>query len=664
MTASIAADGRHRAVIENVSPCVDHGRFAAKRCAGDSVTVEADIFTDGHDRLRARLLARKRGKSKWTEFDMAALVNDRWRGVFPVADIGGYEYTIIAWVDRFASWRHDLARWVAPEDIVLALQGGAALIAALSRRARGADAKALREWARHLGSQEPVEARRAAALDAALVEIAARHADRSLATTFEPVLKLVVDPPRARFSSWYEMFPRSAGDGRTHGTFADCEARLPYVADMGFDVLYLPPIHPIGLSRRKGKNNALVASLDDCGSPWAIGGSDGGHTAVHRELGTIEEFRQLLAAARAAGVEIALDIALQCSPDHPYIAAHPEWFRQRPDGTLQFAENPPKKYEDIYPFDFENDDWRGLWREVRAIFDYWIAQGVRIFRVDNPHTKPFALWEWLIGEIKQAHPDAIFLAEAFTRPKIMHRLAKLGFTQSYTYFSWRNSKSELTAYFTELAQSESRDYFRPNAWPNTPDILPEALQIGGRPAFVARAVLAATLAANYGVYGPAFELQEHVPREAGSEEYLDSEKYQLRQWDLRRADSLAPLLARLNRIRREHPALQQDWRLDFQPTDNDQLLCYAKSTPDLSNVIVTIVNLDYHHKQSGWVTLDLEHLGIPADKPFQVHDLLNDARYMWHGVRNYVELDPGFSPAHIFVVRRQSRQEQNFDYYA
>jgi starch synthase (maltosyl-transferring) len=433
---------------------------------------------------------------------------------------------------------------------------------------------------------------------------------------------------------------------------------------MGFDVLYFPPIHPIGMSRRKGKNNALIASLDDCGSPWAIGGSDGGHTAIHRDLGTIEDFRQLLAAARAVGVDIALDIALQCSPDHPYIAAHPEWFRRRPDGTPQFAENPPKKYEDIYPFDFENEDWRGLWREVKAIFDYWIGEGVRIFRVDNPHTKPFALWEWVIGEIKQTHPDAIFLSEAFTRPKIMHRLAKVGFTQSYTYFAWRNSKAELTAYFTELTQSESRDYFRPNAWPNTPDILPEPLQIGGRAAFIVRAVLAGTLAASYGVYGPPFELQEHVPREAGSEEYLDSEKYQPRQWDLARADNLAPLLARLNRIRREQPALQQDWRLDFQATDNDQLLCYAKSTPDLSNIVLIVVNLDFHHVQSGWVTLDLERLGIDADHPFQVHDLLNDARYMWHGAHNYVELDPGFSPAHIFLVRRHSRQEQNFDYYA
>ncbi len=375
MTPAGAADGRRRAVIENISPCVDHGRFAAKRCVGDLVTVEADIFADGHDRLRALLLVRKRGAAKWTEFDMVALDNDRWRGAFPVPDIGSYEYTIIAWVDRFASWRHDLARWVASEDIVLALQAGAALIAGLSRRARGADAKALREWAHRIGGDEPAEARRAAALDAALAEIAARHADRSLATTFEPALKLTVDPPRARFSSWYEMFPRSAGDGRTHGTFADCEARLPHIVDMGFDVLYFPPIHPIGMTRRKGKNNALVASLNDCGSPWAIGGSDGGHTAVHRELGTIEDFRQLLVAARTVGIDIALDIALQCSPDHPYISAHPEWFRQRPDGTLQFAENPPKKYEDIYPFDFENEDWRGLWREVRAIFDYWIAQG-------------------------------------------------------------------------------------------------------------------------------------------------------------------------------------------------------------------------------------------------------------------------------------------------
>ena len=661
---TIGVDGRHRVVIENVSPCIDGGRFAAKRCAGDRVDVEADIYADGHDRLRALLLARKRGAARWLEQEMAALSNDRWRGTFTVPDIGGYEYTVVAWADRFASWRHDLGRWTEEDDIALAMQGGAALIVGIARRARGGDAKALRAWSRDLTGDRTLTARRASALDPALADIAARYADRSLATMFEPALRLTVDPPRARFSSWYEMFPRSAGDGRTAGTFADCAARLPYVADMGFDVLYFPPIHPIGMTRRKGRNNALAAARADCGSPWAIGGADGGHTAIHRELGTIEDFRALLAGARAAGIEIALDIALQCSPDHPYIAAHPEWFRQRPDGTLQFAENPPKKYEDIYPFDFENEDWLGLWREVKAIFDYWLAEGVRIFRVDNPHTKPFALWEWLLGEIKQAHPDAIFLAEAFTRPKIMHRLAKLGFTQSYTYFTWRNSKADLTAYFDELAHDAARDYFRPNAWPNTPDILSEPLQIGGRPAFMARAVLAGTLAANYGVYGPPFELLEHVPRDAGSEEYLDSEKYQLRRWQLDRADSLAPFLKRLNRIRREQPALQQDWRLDFQATDNDQLLAYAKSTPDLSNVVVTIVNLDFHHRQSGWVTLDLSRLGIPDDRPFQVHDLLSDARYLWHGARNYVELDPGFSPAHVFVVRRQSRQEQNFDYYA
>jgi len=478
----------------------------------------------------------------------------------------------------------------------------------------------------------------------------ARYPDRRFAST-SGVLAVTVDPPLAGFSAWYEMFPRSAGDGKTHGTFRDVEAMLPYVAGMGFDVLYLPPIHPIGVTKRKGRNNALAAAPGDPGSPWAIGGADGGHKAIHPELGTPEEFRHLVEAARAQGIEVALDIAFQCSPDHPYVAQHPSWFRHRPDGSIQYAENPPKKYQDIYPFNFDSDDWKPLWQELKSIFDHWIQQGVHVFRVDNPHTKPYPMWEWMIGELKRAHPQTIYLAEAFTRPRPMHRLAKLGYTQSYTYFTWRNTKRELTEYFTELSQHPSREYFRPNVWPNTPDILHEYLQSGLRSAFIARVVLAATLCANYGLYGPAFELMEHVPREPGSEEYRDSEKYEIKAWNRDRPDSLRPLLARLNAIRRANRALQHNWRLRFHGVDNPQLICYSKTTEDLSNVILTIVNLDPRHTQSGWTDLALAELGLAGAGPFEVHDLLTDARYRWHGARNYVELRPAELPAHVLRLR-------------
>jgi starch synthase (maltosyl-transferring) len=477
-------------------------------------------------------------------------------------------------------------------------------------------------------------------------------------------MPLVVERERARFSAWYELFPRSAAaePGR-HGTFKDVEKRLPYIAELGFDVLYLPPIHPVGRERRKGKNNAIAAAPEDVGSPWAIGAKEGGHKAIHPQLGTHEDFRHLLKAAAKHGLEIALDIAYQCAPDHPYVKAHPEWFRKRPDGSIQYAENPPKKYEDIYPFDFECEDWKALWQELKSVLDFWIAEGVKILRVDNPHTKAFPFWEWAIAEVRREHPDVIFLAEAFTRPKVMHRLAKLGYTQSYTYFAWRNTRHELTEYFTELARGPGKDYFRPNVWPNTPDILTEALQVGGRAAFMQRFALAATLAASYGIYGPAFELMAHRPREPGSEEYLDSEKYQLRHWDLERADSLRAYIAAFNRIRRENPALQADGSLRFFATDNEQLIAYAKQTPDRANQIVCVVNLSPHHTHGGWVELDLAMLGIEPGRPYQMHDLLSGARYLWTGPRNFVQLDPQRSPAHVFRVRRRLHREQDFDYF-
>jgi starch synthase (maltosyl-transferring) len=474
----------------------------------------------------------------------------------------------------------------------------------------------------------------------------------------------VVDREKARFSTWYEMFPRSCGlESGRHGTFKDCMARLPYVAAMGFDVLYLPPIHPIGRTHRKGDNNNPVAGPDDPGTPWAVGSEEGGHKSLHPQLGTLKDFRDFVTSARGYDIEIALDIAFQCSPDHPYVEEHPEWFRRRPDNTVQFAENPPKKYEDIYPFDFETYSWQELWHELKSIVTFWIEQGIRIFRVDNPHTKPFHFWQWLITEIKKSYPDVIFLSEAFTRPKVMYRLAKLGFTQSYTYFAWRNTAWELTQYFTELTRGNAREYFHPNLWPNTPDILTEYLQFGGRPAFMARLVLAATLGANYGIYGPAFELCENRPKEPGSEEYLDSEKYEVKNWDISGPDSLKDFVARVNQIRRENAALQGDWSLRFHEVDNTQLICYSKHTDDFSNVVLVVVNLDPHHTQSGWVEFPLEELGIDPQRSYQMHDLLSGARYLWRGTRNYVELNSQVAPAHIFRMRRRVRTERDFDYY-
>jgi starch synthase (maltosyl-transferring) len=659
------ADGRLRAVVENLAPCVDCGRFAAKRVVGDEVVVEADCFADGHDVLAARVLWRREGEADWREAPMAPIGNDRWRGSFTVDTVGRYAYTVTAWVDPFLSWRHDFARRQDAEDIRIAAVVGAELVEAAATRAPGGpERERLAQWAKRLrGSGDP-EALKAVGLDDELGALAARHPDRQFASTFPTVLPLVVDRVRARFSTWYELFPRSTSpEPDRHGTFRDCEARLADIAAMGFDVLYFPPIHPIGRERRKGKNNVLVAAADDVGSPWAIGAAEGGHQAVHPALGTLEDFRRLIAKARDHGLEVALDIAYQCAPDHPHVKEHPKWFRWRPDGTVQYAENPPKKYQDIYPFNFESEDWRGLWQELKGVLDFWIGQGVAIFRVDNPHTKAFPFWEWAIAEVQREHPEVILLAEAFTRPKVMHRLAKLGFTQSYTYFAWRNTKRELTEYFTELAHGPGREYFRPNVWPNTPDILTEYLQFGGRPAFMARLVLAATLAASYGVYGPAFELAEHRPREPGSEEYLDSEKYQLRRWDLGRADSLAGLVARVNKVRRENPALQSDWSLRFFPVDNDSLVCYAKSTPDLDNVILTVVNLDPYNPQSGWVELDLDALGLDAHAPYQMHELLTGARFLWSGPRNFVMLDPARAMAHVFRVRRRVRTERDFDYF-
>lgn len=642
---------RQRVAIEGVTPEIDGGAFAVRRACGEWVEVEADIFTDGHDELYGVLRYRQDGTRLWHEVAMTPLGNDRWRARFQTNEIGRYRYTVLAWVDPFRSWRRDLTKRIdAPQldmrDLMLAFRVGAALVRAAAARAPAAEARRLLEMATLLAADDTeagdadIARRQTVAMGEELFLLMTRNGDRETATVYKE-LSVWVERPRARFSAWYEFFPRACAPGR-HARLADCKDRLRYVADLGFDVVYLPPIHPIGSAYRKGKNNSLQAQADDVGSPWAIGAAAGGHKSVHPELGTVDDLRDFIADARALNLEIALDIAFQCSPDHPYVAEHPNWFRRRPDGSIQYAENPPKKYQDIYPFDFESPDWRALWEELKDVLLFWTEQGVRIFRVDNPHTKPFPFWQWVIAEVKQVYPDVIFLAEAFTRPRVMQRLAKIGFTQSYTYFTWRNTKAELTEYFTELTQTPVREYFWPNAWPNTPDILHAYLQEGGVPAFKIRAVLAATLASNYGIYGPAYELADRTPMHAGAEEYIDSEKYQLREWNLEQGREIATLLQKLNRARREHPALQHDWSLRFHDVDNPQIICYSKRRD--ADIVIAVVNLDFRNRQSGWVTFDMAAMGAAA-----AHDLLSGASFPWQGARHYVELDPQL-PAHVLTV--------------
>jgi starch synthase (maltosyl-transferring) len=659
-------EGRIRVVVERVRPEIDGGAFPAKRIVGDSVTVEGEIFTDGHDLVSGDILYRHAREEDWRRARMKLYGNDHWRGEFLVSEPGTYHYTVEGWIDRFGTWRNAMIRRIdSGQDIAIECIAGAGLVEdAAARAAHDEDAAKLRDFAQMLRDASDPEPRRQAALSEALAALIQQYPDLRFAARYSKELSLVVDREKAGFSTWYELFPRSCSpEAGRHGTLRDCEARLPYVAAMGFDVLYLPPLHPVGHTSRKGRNNEVAAGPDDTGSPWAIGSEEGGHTSIDPRLGTLADFDRLIASARDRGMEIALDLAYQCSPDHPWVRQHPEWFAKRPDGTIRYAENPPKKYQDIFPLDFETPQWRELWDELKGVVLFWIEHGVRIFRVDNPHTKALSFWEWMIGEVRGQHPDVLFLAEAFTRPKLMYRLAKLGFSQSYTYFTWRNTKQELTQYFRELTETEAREFFRPNLWPNTPDILPEYLQVGGRAAFVIRLILAATMGANYGIYGPAFELCENTPREAGGEEYLNSEKYELKDWDLSSSRSLKDLIARINRIRRENRALQSDARLRFHETDNPEVICYSKTTSDCSDIIVVLCNLDAFHKQTGWVTLDLASLGLDPGRAFQAHDLLSDARYLWHGSRNYFELVPESLPAHVMKVRKWVRTEKDFDYY-
>ncbi len=659
------SEGRKRVVIENVKPELNQGRFSIKRAAGEKVTVEADIFADGQDSVAGELLFRRGSQSDWQSCPLTFLGNDRWRGEFTVEEIGTYFYTLRAWVDHFRTWCHGMIKKAnAGHDVETEFPIGVGLLEEAGERARGVERKSLLNWTDQLKSNMSLEEKTLLVLDARVEELAARYPDTRLVVEYGKDLPVVADRKKAGFSAWYEMFPRSCSrKPEKHGNFKDCESWLPYISNMGFDVLYLPPVHPIGRTYRKGKNNSPAAGPGDPGSPWATGAREGGHKSVHPELGTLEDFRNLVKKAGDYDIEIAMDLAFNCTPDHPYVKEHPEWFRHRPDGSIQHAENPPKKYQDIYPFDFETEHWRELWHELKSIVDFWIDQGIRIFRMDNPHTKPFCFWEWLIHETKEAYPEVIFLSEAFTRPKVMYRLAKLGFTQSYTYFAWRNTSREIRCYFEELMETEALEFFRPNLWPNTPDILPEYLQMGKRPAFMVRLILAATIGGNYGIYGPAFELCENRAKEPGSEEYLNSEKYEIKDWDINNPESLKELISRVNRIRRENPAFQSTRNLRFLHSDNENLLSFTRHTDDFSNIILVVVNLDPHHVHSGWITIPLEEMGLKPEAGFQVHDLLSDSRYLWNRSRNYVEINPHIVPAHIFRIRRRIRTERDFDYF-
>lgn len=663
------SSGRSRVIVEGPSPAVDAGRYPAKRIVGESVRCSVDLISDGHDSIAGALLYRRAGAAEWTSTLLTSVGNDRWTASFVPTSTGRWEFTFEAWVDHFATWAKGLAKKAAAQqDVSLELLEGAKMVAEATTRTKTlVENEALRSAAALLGDvHADVHARVAQGTSPDLLRLMSANPDRRDASQLEHLLSLTVDPKLARFGAWYEFFPRStfgrAGlEPLKHRTLRECEDRLPYVANMGFDILYLPPIHPIGRSYRKGPNNTLSAGPDDVGSPWAIGSAEGGHKAIHPALGTLEDFRRFVSRARSLGIEVAMDIAFQASPDHPYVKEHPEWFKHRPDGTIQYAENPPKKYQDVYPFDFECAAWESLWEELTSVVMHWVEQGVRVFRVDNPHTKALRFWEHCISRVKEANPDAIFLAEAFTRPKLMYSLAKAGFTQSYTYFTWRHTKEEFTHYLRELTAPPVSDFYRPNFWPNTPDILPEHLQFGGRPMFMQRLVLASMLSASYGIYGPPFELMEHVAR-PGAEEYIDNEKFQLRAWDVERPESLRELIGKLNRIRRENAALH-DNRLSFHHTDNPQLFCFAKRDESGENVVLCVVNMDIHHTHSGWVELDLPAIGIQPGERYQVHDLLADSRYQWSGTRNFVELNPQVMPAHVFRIRKHVRTEHDFEYF-
>lgn len=657
MKSKIPFAGRNRVVIDRLIPSVDAGEFPFKRVLGDQIRFEAHLIADGHDKIRALFCHRRRGEKVWNELPMRDEGNDVYAIEWTPDDVGVYEYDIAAWCDPFDNWHAGFVKKAANQDPQLAVevQIGADLLKAAAKRAKGDASKEIKSWVDHLQKDSVALNDKSALLhDTYAYDRVHAHPDRSLETRLEKPALLMVEREVAVFSSWYEYFPRScADDGKTHGTFRDAGKRLAEIADMGFNVVYFPPIHPIGEKNRKGRNNALEAAEGDVGSPWAIGSEEGGHKSIHSELGTEEEFKQFIASASSYRLEVAMDIAFQCAPDHPYVREHPKWFKWRPDGTVQYAENPPKKYQDILPFDFETEDWEALWFELKSVFEYWIERGVRIFRVDNPHTKAMEFWRWCLLELKTKYPDTIYLAEAFTRPKRKYRLAKAGFTQGYTYFTWRNYAAEMRAYLEELTQTGVRDYFWPNFWPNTPDILHEDLQKGTRATFIGRYALAATLSSNIGIYGPAYEVMDHEPF-PGKEEYNNNEKYQLKVWDWNAPGNIRDEISRINRIRNQNRALQRTNNLIFADTDNEHLIAYIKQDFDRSNQLIVVVNMDWRWTQMGHVTLPLDHLGFAADQKFRIRDLFDprEAVYEWQGSRNFVKLDPSRSPVHIFRVER------------
>ena len=648
-------NGRNRVIIDTLSPALKAEKHPLKRVIGDAQEFRVHAFTDSHDIITVDFCHRRKGAKEWIKNSMHDAGNDEWTYNLQPWEIGLYEYCVIASIDHFGSWRHGFARKLEDgqsADVELTIGGDIVLEAA--KRAKGDGKVRLKEFGNTLKDSDRIDRERIdAAHNEELRALVARCFDAKLATQ-SPLHLLMVERKLAAFSTWYEYFPRSCGpDAKTHGTFEDAKSRLVEIDRMGFNIVYFPPIHPIGQAFRKGKNNTLTPSDTDVGSPWAIGAQSGGHKDILAELGNLDDFKSFIAAAADYEIEVAMDIAFQCSPEHPWVKQHSQWFKWRPDGTCQYAENPPKKYQDIVPINFESDDWENLWKELKSVFDYWIEAGVKVFRVDNPHTKSFPFWNWCILEIKTAHPEVIFLAEAFTRPKRKYDLAKAGFTHGYTYFTWRNTPSEMREYLTELTTSETKDYFWPNFWPNTPDILHDDLQVNSRAAYLGRYVLAATLSSNIGIYGPAYELMDFEPY-PGKEEYNHSEKYELKQWDWDQQGNLKGEIARINAIRNHHPALQRTFNLFFADSDNPHFLCYLKQNWDCSDQILVVVNMDWEHTQSGFINLPLDQLGLGEYDGFTVRDLYDpyEAEYTWQGSRNFIKINPHVRPAHIFKIRK------------
>lgn len=638
---------RNRAVIENISPLVSSGKHAVKRVKNEKLSIEADVFADGHDVVNSWLFYKHKSEKKWKNTPLAHIVNDRWQVDLIPEKEGMYTYYLEAWVDYALNWQHELRRKVkGGQNVEVELLDGLQYLKPLESLT-GTEKKFVKDCASTFQNKKKYTEALGLAQSEELETLFRKYPFKTFSTRTND-FNLWIDRDRGGFSSWYEFFPRSSGKGDGHSTLKDAAKRLDYVKDMGFDVIYLPPIHPIGFDHRKGKNNATKSNKDDVGSPWAIGSKHGGHKDVHPDLGTVEDLKRLSEKANKLDMEIAMDFAIQCAPDHPYVKDHPQWFKWRPDGTVQYAENPPKKYQDILPINFECDDWENLWKELLSIPLFWIKQGVKIFRVDNPHTKPYRFWEWLISEIHSKHPDVIFLSEAFTRPKVMHQLAKVGFTQSYTYFTWRNDKHELSEYINEL-QTKSRDFFRPNFWPNTPDILPFELQQPNEASYLSRFFLAATLSSNYGMYGPVFEnmVYQSVP---GKEEYWNSEKYQIENHNWEIDTKLKQVIKLVNQIRREHPALQDTFNAKLCSIENDQIIAYFKANKDKGDYMLFAVNLDPYYKQGGWVEVPLNDLNIDPDTSYTVKDLVTQSSYEWKGPWNYIELNPHGLPFHCFQI--------------